>query len=193
MTQTETCIEFIMKKYVFALLLAASLSVNSTEQINDVFIVDGVEYEIEVMPFGASPLEKLYGFDEILAMLQLEGWCSANWRGYKGTWEVIDNQLYLTELVKGACSRNPPSVDPELFFGEKEYPVKATWLSDSISIRLTEREPIRCDEQDSSQGVIGFEHQAMVYEFSSGELIHKFEHKVEDIWEEPALECEAID
>ena len=178
-----------MHKFIFCSLLLIAFSASATQQINDTYIFEGKEYEIEVMPYGKSPLESLYSFDEILEKLKLDGGCSANWRGYKGTWEVINNQLYLTRLIKGACSKGAPLVDVKSFFGQDSYPVKATWLNEVIKIRLSKRTPIYCGEQSDLEQTIGMSYDAMVYEFSFGDLVYKSKQSIEDVWEGRAKQC----
>ncbi|WP_202266703.1 hypothetical protein [Alteromonas sp. KC14] len=87
----------------------------ATEQIPELFVINGQEYEI-----NSYPLEALYGYEEIILMLDNNMRCSANWRGYRGVWELVDKELTLNSLVNGACDANAPSVNPEYFL-EKNH------------------------------------------------------------------------
>lgn len=179
-----------MKKYLFCALLFLSSTTSATEQITDSFIIADKTFEIEPWPLGNPPLESLYTGDQIHQMLQLDGWCSANWRGYKATWELIDNQLYLTKLVKEACSENPPIVDPNLFFGEEKYPVKAAWFSQTIEIRVSKVTTLYCGNNRAIEQSIGESYDADVYEFSAGELVSQSTKKIEKLWKRDKQNCE---
>lgn len=169
-----------MRKFLILFLVFIGNYAHATKQIGEIFIIDGETFGIEG---GPLPLETLYKADEILLMLELEGWCSANWRGYKGNWEVKNNQLFLNTLVKGACSDNPPLVDPVLFFGEKSYPLKAKWFSGTIKVRLTPYKYRYCQTDENKEEMIGYEYEAMVHEFSSGEFILKSKQIIKQTWE----------
>lgn len=178
-----------MRLLLFIVPLLFTPIAYSTEQIGEIYKIDGEEFIIEVMPEGKSPLESLYTFDEILSKLKLEGWCSANWRGYQGTWEVINNELYLVSLVKGACSANPPLVDPSSLFETGTYPIKAKWFSEEIKIRLSEDEYIYCESSESNEHMIGSKYDAIIYRFDSGNLIKKYNDKVEVIFDHKIEKC----
>ncbi len=178
-----------MRLLLFILPLLFTPIAYSTEQIGEIYKFDGEEFIIEVMPEGKSPLESLYTFDEILSKLNLEGWCSANWRGYQGTWEVINNQLYLVSLVKGACSKNPPLVDPSSLFEIGTYPVKAKWFSEKINIRLSEDQYIYCESSESDEHMIGYKYDAITYSFAAGNFIEKYKNKVEVIFDHETGKC----
>lgn len=163
----------------FVLLLLALPSVSfATQQIREVFITDEISVGIDT-----KPLEFLYTHEEIHLMLDTEDWCSANWRGYKGTWELQNGELYLTSLVKGACNNNPPLVDPVLFFGEQEYPVKAKWFSGQIEHRLSDNTFLSCKSMDGQALTYGYTYEAMVYEFSTGDFVYKSKQTLREIWQ----------
>ena len=119
-----------MHKLILLALLLVVTPGYATQQIQEELIVEGKSIKI-----NSKPLEYLYSYEQIHVMLKSKGWCSANWRGYKGTWERKNDTLFLNTLVKGACSRKPPQVDPVLFFGEEKYPMKATWFNGKIEVR----------------------------------------------------------
>ena len=56
---------------------------------------------------------------------------SACWRGYRGTWEVSDNKLFLVELRN--CIFNK-QIDLKDMFKQKQDKVFANWFTDSIYI-----------------------------------------------------------
>ncbi|ATD06544.1 hypothetical protein SIO17_05890 [Pseudoalteromonas piscicida] len=178
-----------MRHLLLTLTLLYASTACSTVQISEIFKFEGEKFSLEVMPEGKSPLESLYTFDEILSKLNLEGGCSANWRGYQGTWEVIDDELYLVSLVKGACSDNPPLVDPSSFFETGTYPIKAKWFSEEIKIRLSEDEYIDCESSKSNEHMIGYRYDATIYKFDSGNLTKKYNDTVEVIFDHEIGKC----
>tara|TARA_B110000211_G_scaffold66001_1_gene76079 strand:+ start:191 stop:721 length:531 start_codon:yes stop_codon:yes gene_type:complete len=167
-----------MSKFLFVILIVFSNSSIATQQIKETFIVAGVSNSID-----SNPLETLFTYEEIHLMLDSKGWCSANWRGYKGTWELKNGELFLNSFVKGACSDNPPLIDPVLFFGEKKYPVKAKWFNAKIEVRLSENRYTSCLTLDGEEVTTGYNYDAMVYEFSAGDFVYKSKQKIEHVWQ----------
>ncbi|MDP4528749.1 hypothetical protein Q3O59_06845 [Alkalimonas delamerensis] len=178
-----------MQVLIFLLIFFFVFPLCATQQIKETFVFDGEIYGLEMGPGYKSPLEALYSFDEIRLMLDLKGACTANWRGYKGSWEVKSNQLLLNSLVKDACSKNPPLVDSVLFFGVESYPVKANWFNGQIKVRLSQNRYKFCNTNSHKEKMIGYEYDAMVYEFSAGEFIYKSKQVVGDVWEFAMSNC----
>ena len=166
-----------MRRFILLTLIALSMRSFATEQIPELFVINGQEYEI-----NSYPLEALYGYEEIILMLDNNMRCSANWRGYRGVWELANKELTLNSLVNGACDANAPSVNPEYFFGEKSFPVKFVWFSGKIEVRTSERIPISKINSESGKQAHGEKYQATVYVFVSGELISKSEEEIEHWW-----------
>ncbi|WP_299266342.1 hypothetical protein [uncultured Psychrosphaera sp.] len=173
-----------MSKFLILILIAFSSSSFATQQIKETFIVDGVSQGIE-----SNPLETLFTFEEIHLMLDSKGLCSANWRGYQGTWELKDGELFLNSFVKGACSDNPPSIDPVLFFGEEEYPVKAKWFNATIELRLSENQYTECVTPNGEEVTTGYSYDAMVYEFSAGDFVYKSKKSIKHVWQRNLTSC----
>ena len=161
-------------KIILFILMLISFPSYSTQQIEEVFIADGSTNDVK-----ARPLEELYKFDDILAMLQSQGFCSANWRGYKGTWELKGNELFLNSMVNGACDENAPLVDSVLFFGEKSFPFKVVWFNGVIEVITSDVIPyVDGRKANGDPNYLGYDYDAIIYEFSSGELINKSEKKI---------------
>jgi len=173
-----------MPKLLLLILILYSSYSFSTQQIQEIFIIEGVEERID-----SIPLETLFTFDEIHLMLGTEGACSGNWRGYKATWELKNGELFINSFVKGACSANPPSIDPMLFFGEKKYPIKAKWFSDKIEVRLSDNTYTRCISPEGKRITTGHSYEAMVYEFSTGDFIYKSKQTISHLWEPNKTKC----
>ena len=168
-----------MRKWLPILALFCCSGVMATQQIREVFIVEGETYRTYT-----NPLESLHRYEDIRGMLQTHHWCTANWRGYLGTWEVKDNQLYVKSLVEGACQDKPRLADPVVFFGEKQYPVMATWFNDKIEVMLGGVQILNCKTASGRSLQYGTRQEIMVYEFAAGRLIHKAKQAIEHLYRE---------
>ncbi|MEO3680306.1 hypothetical protein ABGI61_14860 [Rheinheimera sp. FR7-31] len=164
-----------MSKFLILLSLLVPFGVIATIQIPDKFIADGITHDIE-----STPLEDLFSHDQILLMLQRDGWCSDNWRGYKAVWELSDGTLYLNSLVKNACDENPESVDPVHFFGESEFPIKATWVNSVIEVKKSEIRSVTKELPNGDKEYVGYDYDAVVFEFSGGKLVQKLEKTIKN-------------
>lgn len=79
-----------------------------------------------------EPLEKHLARDGHYP--DLDCTCSALWRGYRGTWQIIDNRLYLIQ-IEGTL-RNGEPADIGSFFPQQAQPVWAQWCSETLHILL---------------------------------------------------------
>ncbi|WNC67263.1 hypothetical protein RI845_12645 [Thalassotalea nanhaiensis] len=175
-----------MRNLVTIFLILFSINCFATQQIEDDFIVDGKAYELGQFQY---PLENLYKFEDIHSMLGTQGVCTANWRDYKATWELKDNELWINSMVKGACEKEPALVDPVLFFGEEEYPVKVVWYNGDIKLRLSSNDYQTCLDDIGGERPIGYKYSADVYEFSAGKLVYKSKQTITKVWEHALADC----
>ncbi len=100
--------------------------VAATEQIADVLIYESTEYEIR-----STPLAQLFSKQQIDAILSIDSWCSASWRGYKAYWRIEGDVLLLTGLEVDPCDASTP-VSARGFFPGQSYPIQADWFSGDI-------------------------------------------------------------
>ncbi|MCO7188599.1 MULTISPECIES: hypothetical protein [unclassified Pseudoalteromonas] len=173
-----------MHNYLLPALLLYSGVCLATHQVREVFVVEGQAHGIDLFP-----LESLYNYDDIQSRLVGRGWCTANWRGYKGTWELREGKLWLTSLVQDSCSQTPPLIDPVPFFGQSAYPVKASWFSEKIEVRLGDMVPTYCKTKDDEPLQTGYTYDAMVYAFTGGELVERSRQTINQDWEEKHQLC----
>jgi hypothetical protein len=75
--------------------LFTSLNCYSTEQIPDVLIIEKDTFYLK-----SFPLEKLEFEKSPFSYGEYNFPHTGCWRGYRATWEIIDNKLLLTEVVK---------------------------------------------------------------------------------------------
>lgn len=96
-----------MKNFLlFALLLflGLSLKVHATPQIPDVLIYEGKEYPVQT-DFLHDYFKR---FPERNPKDDSLG-CSANWRGYQATFEVLEGGIYLKDVAINVCMGPPTS------------------------------------------------------------------------------------
>lgn len=96
----------MMRLILLALFLFSVLSLNgyATPQIPDILIYEGKEYPIqnELLDdyFKRFPERNPKSEDES---------CSALWRGYQATFEVVDGKIYLKDVATNICNNRGPS------------------------------------------------------------------------------------
>jgi hypothetical protein len=95
-----------------------------TAQIMERLIIDGKE-----MRMAHEPLS-IYLKNNDLGK-ELVSYSSACWRGYLGTWEIIDSKLYLVNLE--ATTTNLHKVGIDHFFPKKDK-VFASWFTGEIRV-----------------------------------------------------------
>ena len=83
--------------------------------------------------FG-RPLDDYFKLSGIKPDFELT--CSACWRGYIGTWEILDDHLYLTDLseLMGDGKKNM-----QTFFPDDPVRVFAYWYSGQLRVPQGER------------------------------------------------------
>jgi hypothetical protein len=173
-----------MRRFCISLLLWFSYVANATIQLPDQFIVDGVPHDVD-----SSPLEKLYPVDKLQAKLADMPACDSAEPAYKGVWELKGQQLFLKTLLQDNCKKTQVSVDPQLLFTEKQYPLKAHWFTGAIKVPLTDKDYKHCLTNEGTDETIGYAYLALVYEFVGGELVKQSEQLVTENWQRPRSNC----
>ncbi len=173
-----------MRCFCISLLLWFSTVTFAAIHMPDQFIVDGVPHEVD-----GSPLEKLYPPQVIWQKLQNQPQCGVDQRGYKGVWELKGQQRFLNTLLQSDCKTTTASIDPQLLFNEKRYPLKAQWFTGAIKVPLSDKDYKHCLTDEGSDETIGYAYLAMVYEFIAGELVKQSEQIVTENWQRPRNNC----
>ena len=93
-------------------------------------ISEGLIYECQQLSMCTNPLGDYFAMGGDRP--RFENNCTALWRGYVGTWEIVDGRLYLTELrgdLEGGGEASLATIFPD-------YPdrVFAHWYSGTIRI-----------------------------------------------------------
>lgn len=174
-----------MRLFCISLLLWWCGQTQAVVDAPEQFIVDGVAHDVET-----NPLEKLYPADELRS--KLAQYCAVPQKNYQGTWELKDQQLFLNNLRQNDCKTAVNSIDPQLLFKQKQYPLKASWFNGAIKVALTEKDYKYCLTKEGSDQTIGYAYLAMVYEFIDGKLIKQSEQLVTENWQRPRSQCAKV-
>ncbi|MEI8011861.1 MAG: hypothetical protein WCI27_05185 [Candidatus Omnitrophota bacterium] len=119
----------LMILVLLAFIISPFSKAFATDQIPETLVYKGEKIELYDVPLDSlfSDQHKKPDFYKLT-----NAGCSGEWRGYHGTWEVREGDLYLVDL-QGPCSM---SVDSKLLlnaiFSDVKLPVKAIWLTGSI-------------------------------------------------------------
>jgi len=114
-----------MSVVIFALI---ATSVSATEQEKDILILEGATYYTHELP----PLKMALPGIPIPDFQMIT---TANWSGYRASWAVIDQQLYLIGVEGKLKSDGGSRVygSGELFPGVK-FPYKVTTFSETVTL-----------------------------------------------------------
>lgn len=153
-------------RLLFILLAVTATNCYSTEQMPEIFYSEGVAYEMDVLPLSSRP-----GAESINISQSPIARCTANHRGYVGEWYVANGYLWLQNLSAGVCDNNPRRIDPKPIFYQKNYPIKATWYTGIIRIKMDEATFAPPNLLDRNARHLGSSRYAAEYEFVKGRMI----------------------
>ena len=111
---------------LFAIINLPSLAM-ATTQIPDEIFVDN-----EWNALHAEPLSQLVWRAPEKGGIALNpklGECTASHRGYKASWRIVENRLYLEKVFLDPCATKPEEVSLEKLFPGKTQPVQANWFT----------------------------------------------------------------
>jgi len=125
-----------MRNIIILLIIFIPLGVLGTGQEPDILIWKGDTLTLFSNPLESNPdidtlRHKLYGEKE-------GNWSTACYRLYIGEWEIIEDELYLTNLYSCDYSHSGMKADLKKLFGDgfKNGRVKATWLTGELVIPM---------------------------------------------------------
>jgi hypothetical protein len=114
------------------LLVSVPLVALATAQIPDEIVLDGEPSRLHSQPLDALLWRKPESVGSKLAWPR--GTCSANWRGYRAFWQILDNRLHLDKVVLSACDAEPKLVEIDSLLPGKQAPVPADWYTGVLTI-----------------------------------------------------------
>lgn len=97
-----------------------------TIQVKDTIIIEGVKYYLYV-----NPLDSYWNKKNPKPIIRLTR--TSCWRGYSATWEIMDNFLYLIDIMFYSSSGD---LGMDYFFPKKEGRVLATWFNGDLIIPI---------------------------------------------------------
>ena len=106
----------------------ATEQVYATAQIPDFIVVDGEKHRLHTEPLAS------YLRSNPSVKIPAAPFCTASWRGYRATWEVVDRKLYLIEIDSSPCSDTPQVVPVNVIFPNESERKFADWYSGVITI-----------------------------------------------------------
>ena len=65
--------------------------------------------------------------------------CSTHWRGYTAGWELVAEELRLTELASFNCHQGSRAIPLEVLEPGASGPIRATWFSGELSFEVGPR------------------------------------------------------
>lgn len=150
-----------MKYLIGIFTLILSLQSSATQQVKEEFSVDATKFEIRQYPL------KSYLDQSKLKSTINQRVCSANWRGYRGSWSLKNDMLVLNNLVTNVCDRTPIPIEARDLFNKNRYPIVAIWYTGTIVVRVSGRTHFITDNRGSFYAETG----RVAYKFYKGKLI----------------------
>lgn len=118
---------YMRHSLIATLFLAMNLPsvATATAQIPDEIVLDE-----ESSPLHAEPLNQLIWRRPEEGGIKLDrplARCTASYRGYRASWRIHDDQLFLDKIFVDPCAKEPKEVSVEALFPGKPMPIKADW------------------------------------------------------------------
>jgi hypothetical protein len=126
-----------MKVYLFILTwMILPFAVFSTAQISDILWWNGKKYMLYSVPLFKKP-----GFKAIQNNLfggKKGSFSTGCWRGQKAEWIIINNELYLKNILSCDYENDGIKADLQSLFGAecKNGMVKASWVTDTLILPI---------------------------------------------------------
>lgn len=104
----------------------------ATAQIPDLIVVEGEKHRLHTEPL--APYLKANPQATTSMRSPLPSFCTASWRGYQATWEVLEGKLFLIGLNSDPCNSKPNEIPIKTLFPNDPDRRFADWFSGMISI-----------------------------------------------------------
>jgi hypothetical protein len=133
-----------------------------TAQVREILFYNGEKYFLSTEPL--NPLLEIFGDDNPFPKPKI--FSTACWRGYVGTWEILEEKLFLVGL-KGFPEENKELSLENIFPNQKK--VFAEWFSGEIQI------PQGKMLHYEHMGYMSIFEKDLFFEFNKGNLVGKRE------------------
>ncbi|MGY1424153.1 hypothetical protein [Lysobacter sp. A289] len=100
---------------------------HATAQIPDEIIMNGQTFMTH-----SQPLAKVLTLEPQEGGIRLDrpfGECTASWRGYRATWELREQKLYLKRILINPCADHPKEVNIAELMAGRTNPIFADWFT----------------------------------------------------------------
>ena len=121
-----------MRHFLATSLLLFSCAAHGTVQIPDTLVLGGERHILFDQPI-ATLLDSDPQLRQSLGRYR-SSICSASWLGYRATWEIDDDRLFLTELIANPCADEPTVVPLTEIPGYRAGRVLASWVSGRLIV-----------------------------------------------------------
>lgn len=155
---------------IFFALILFPISILATAQAHDILIWKGDTFKLFTNPLELIPNKniykaKLFGNGEA-------GMSTACWRGYIGEWEIIEKEIFLTNIYSCNYHHNKTKANLKKLFGSfcKKGKVKAGWVNGDLLIPKGKCKHYIHDAYDS------FYEKEIVLTFKEGKLQKQTEY-----------------
>lgn len=121
----------LIKLLPSVIMILSSKLVFGTAQFGDILI-----FNKDTVSIFSNPLEQYFEVkkERTINGEELEGMCSALWRGYIATWEIENDSLFLVRIRTNYCGGNPIDLDLVGEFGKDR--IFANWFDGEIRSQL---------------------------------------------------------
>ncbi|MCD8166808.1 MAG: hypothetical protein LUE93_12275 [Bacteroides sp.] len=153
--------------FLVFLLFSVTLRIHATIQVTETILIDGTEKKLLTVPLDQDPVLK----SAIAALTESREISTGCYRGYRGKWQMQNDQLYLVELTTIEGEVLPI---PEVFLPYKEGDrYLASWFTGEL--RVGEGEVIYYSPQN-----IGFSYyfaKETFYKLAGGKIMQQKEYE----------------
>ncbi|MFK7889094.1 MAG: hypothetical protein AB8G16_19725 [Gammaproteobacteria bacterium] len=159
---------------IVALSLVSFTSV-ATRQMPDILMVEGQKIEIIESPLDANMIREI--------TIGMDVWtCSANWRGYRAYWRIVDSQLFLDRVETDPCG-DSVLVEPGKICSACEYPIAAYWVDGAITYPTGRRWDETDATEDGDSVRKGYRYEVGAFEVAAGLVLRKYREVRTITWE----------
>lgn len=108
------------------------------------------------------PLEQYIPLMEVTKLIDVQV-CTASPRGFKSSWALYEEKLFLMAIYQNPCHGKNELVPSSLFPKQYDYPIEAKWYTGDLTVQLGEEE-VRNNK---------LVYEAIVFSFRQGKLLNK--------------------
>ena len=147
------------------LAISICFSAYGTPQIPDELTVDGKVVSIHQSPLPPDVISEI-NQDHVAQ-------CSANWRGYRAFWTLVDDKLLLDKIEIKPC-RNPETIAADSVCTDCSYPIESYWYNGVLTYETGEWWGNKVRLNNGGYAIEDYRFEVMVIEISGGLVTRKY-------------------